>query len=48
MGHFSGMGISSSPGLKNPLKLAHGQQMLSSQGPKSRGRQDFFQKNEKV
>ena len=33
MGRFSGMEISSSPGLKNPQKLAQGRKILSSQGP---------------
>ena len=33
MGRFSGMEIFSSPGLKNPQKLAQGRKILSSQGP---------------
>ena len=36
MGRFSGMEISSSPGLKNPQKLAQGRKILSSQGPYGR------------
>ena len=42
MGRFSGMEISSSPGLKNPLKLAQGQKFLPPKGRRPAGGKYFF------
>ena len=42
MGRLSGMEISSSPGLKNPLKLAQGQKFLPPKGRRPAGGKYFF------
>ena len=42
MGRLSGMEISSSPWLKNPLKLAQGQKFLPPKGRRPAGGKYFF------
>ena len=42
MGRLSGMEISSSPGLKTPLKLAQGQKFLPPKGRRPAGGKYFF------